>query len=206
VVGSYAPRPWAVIGAAINTLTNSNADADIKSRGHNYNYGFNATLNPRPRFGLDLAYNYSNYLQNALICFNDTPPTGVVLNVVTTAGDCSANDAANPLLTDSYYQNNTHFGMFTLMVRPIPRLTTRAGYSATSVGGKIPQFNILAPLGSLAYTYHQPLASLDLDLVHNLVWHAGWNYSQYGEEDFVGPTTPRYFHANDVTLSLKYAF
>ncbi|MBI3644693.1 MAG: hypothetical protein HY233_01820 [Acidobacteriales bacterium] len=70
--------------------------------------------------------------------------------MVINAGDCSANDAANPLLTDSYYQNNTHFGMFTLMVRPIPRLTTRVGYSAT--------------------------------------------------------TTPRYFHANDVTLSLKYAF
>jgi opacity protein-like surface antigen len=206
VVGSYAPRPWAVIGAAVNTLTNSNGDAQINARGHSYNYGFNASLNPRARLGLDLAYDYSDYLQNALICFNDTPPAGVVLPVVTNAGDCSANDAANPLLTDSYYQNNTHFGMFALMVKPLPRLTTRAGYSVTSVDGKTPQFNALQPLGSLAYNYYQPIASLDLDLVHNLTWHAGWNYSQYGEKDFVGPTTPRYFHANDMTLSLKYAF
>jgi hypothetical protein len=206
LVGSYAPRPWAVIGGTINTLTNSNADAQTNYRGHNYNYGFNATLNPRPRFGLDLAYNYSDYLQNALICFNDTPPTGVVLPVVTNAGDCSAHDAANPLLTDSYYETNTHFGMFALMVRPLPRLTTRAGYSVTSTGGYTPDFNYLAPLGSLAYNYHQPLASLDLDLLRNLTWHAGWNYSQYGEQGVAGPTLPRYFHANNVILSLKYAF
>jgi hypothetical protein len=43
-------------------------------------------------------------------------------------------------------------------------------------------------------------------LVHNLTWHAGWNCVQYGEKDFVGPTVPRYFHVNDMTVSLKYAF
>ena len=92
------------------------------------------------------------------------------------------------------------------MVRPIPRLTTRAGYSASSVSGKTPQFNILQPLGSLAYTYHQPLASVELELIRNVAWVANWNYAQYGEHDFVGPTEPRYFHSNDVTLGLKYAF
>jgi len=35
---------------------------------------------------------------------------------------------------------------------------------------------------------------------------AGWNYYQYGEQSFVGPTDPRYFHANNVTLSLLWAF
>ena len=206
VVGSYAPRAWAVIGGTVNTFTSSNDDAEINYRGHNYNYGFNASLNPHKRFGVDLAYNYSDYLQNSLICFNDTPPTGVVLQVVTDAGDCSANDSANPLLTDSYYQSRTHYGMFLLVVRPLPRVTAHAGYSATSVSGKTPQFNILQPLGSLDYDYHQPLAGVDLDLVKNLTWRAGWNYSQYGEGDFVGPTAPRYFHSNEVTLSLKYAF
>ena len=205
VVGNYAQR-WAVIGGTVNIFKNSNNEADINYRGHNYNYGFNASLNPRARLGLDLAYNYSDYLQNSLICFNDTPPTGVVLPVVTTAGDCSALDPANPLLTDSYYKNHTQYGMFLLMVRPLPRLTTRAGYSTTSVTGSIPQFNVLQPLGSLDYLYHRPVASVDVDLVHNLGWHGEWNYSQYGEGDFIGPTAPRYFHSNEVTLSLKYAF
>jgi hypothetical protein len=96
--------------------------------------------------------------------------------------------------------------MGAIMIKPAPRVTTRFGYSITSVGGKIPQFNILQPLGTLAYNYHQPVASLDIDLAHNFAWHAGWNYYQYGEKDFVGPTSPRYFHADNVTLSLKYAF
>jgi len=204
--GSYTPRPWAVMGASLNLLSNSTDDPAVNYRGHNYNYSFNTSLNPRERFGFDLAYNYTDYRQSSLICFNDKPPTGVILPVVTNAGDCSANEPSNPLLTTGYYDSNTHFGMGALMVKPIPRVTTRLGYAITSVGGKIPQFNILQPLGSLAYNYHQPLADLDVQLVRNLAWHAGWNYYQYGEKDFVGPASPRYFHAADVTTSLKYAF
>jgi opacity protein-like surface antigen len=204
--GTYMPRPWAVIGASLNTVNNRNDDAAVDYRGHNYNGGFNLSLNPRERFGLDLAYNYASYLQNSTICFNDTPPAGVTLPVVTNAGDCSAYESSNPLLTDGYYESSTHFGMGAVMFKPVPRVTTRVGYSVTSVGGRIPQFNILQPLGSLAYNYHQPVADLDINLVRNITWHAGWNYCQYGEKDFSGPTLPRYFHANEVTLSLKYAF
>jgi opacity protein-like surface antigen len=44
-------------------------------------------------------------------------------------------------------------------------------------------------------------------LVHkNVTFKAGWNYYQYAENDFVGPTAPRYFHANNATLALRYAF
>ncbi len=204
--GSYAPRPWAVVGGSINLLEDSNADALAGYRGHFRNYGFNSSFTPKERFGLDLAYNFNDVLQNALICFNDTPPAGVVLPVVTNAGSCAVLDAANPLLTDSYYLNNTHFGMASVMFRPVKRLTTRVGYSLTSVDGKRPQFNILQPDGSLRYNYHQPLASLSLDLSHNLTWNTAWNYYQYGEKSFVGPTSPRYFHANTATLSLRWAF
>jgi hypothetical protein len=59
------------------------------------------TPKPRERFGLDLAYNYNDVLQNALICSNDMPPTGVVLPLVTGAGSCAALDPANPLLTST---------------------------------------------------------------------------------------------------------
>ena len=204
--GNYTWRSSAVFGGTVNLLSNSNDDSLTHYRGHTRNYGFNATINPRARISVDLAYDYTDILQNALICFNDTPPTGVVLPVVTNAGDCSALDPGNPLLTDSYYENHTHFGQAAIMIKPVSRVTTRFGYGITSVDGKTPQFNILQPLGSLAYNYHQPLAAMDVDLARDLVWHTGWNYYQYGEKDFVGPTAPRYFHANDVTISLKYAF
>jgi hypothetical protein len=90
--------------------------------------------------------------------------------------------------------------------RPAKRVTTKFGYSITSVGGSTPQFNNLEPAGALHYKYHQPLAALGVDLGHRLTWNAVWNYYQYAEGSFVGPTAPRYFHANNTTISLHYEF
>jgi hypothetical protein len=202
---TYSPVHWMVVGGSLNLLQNSNGDSAVDYRSHFRNYGFNLSVTPRERIGADLFYNYSDVQQNAFICFNDTPPAGVVLPVVTNATACT-DDPGNPLLTDSYYLNNTHFGMGSVMLKPVKRVTTRVGYSITSVDGKTPQLNILQPLASLAYNYHQPVASVAVDLGHNLSWNAGWNYYQYGEKSFVGPTTPRYFHANTATISMRWAF
>ena len=203
---TYTPRPWAVLGGSINILQEANADPLTNYVGHNRNYGFTASLTPRERFGLDLAYNYNDVIQNALICFNDTPPTGVNLPFVTNAASCAASDPSNPLLANSFYTNHAHFGMGTVRIKPVKRLTANLGYSITSVDGSIPQFNILQPLGSSQYKYYQPVASLSVDLGHKLAWNTGWNYYQYNEGSFVGPTAPRYFHANSLTESLRYAF
>jgi hypothetical protein len=202
----YTPRPWAVLGGSINILQDANADSLTNYVGHNRNFGFTASLTPRERFGVDLAYNYNDVIQNALICFNDTPPTGVILPFVSNAASCAGNDPANPLLANSFYTNHTHFGMATVRFQAVKRLTTNLGYSMTSVDGSVPQFNILQPLGSLQYKYYQPVASLSVNLGHGLAWNTGWNYYQYNEGSFVGPTAPRYFHADSVTESVRYAF
>ena len=158
-----------------------------------------------------MAYNFNSVNQNALICFNDTPPTGVTLPFVTgattgTGTFCTKNESANPLLAGSYCTNHTNFGMTAIRFKPEKRVTANVGYSITSVDGSTPQFNILQPLGSLQYKYQQPVANLSVDLGHKLAWNMGWNYYQYGEGSFVGPTAPRYFHANNVTESLRYSF
>ncbi len=208
---TYTPRPWAILGGSINILQDANADALTKYVGHNQNYGLTASLAPRERIGLDLAYNFNSVIQNALICFTDTPPTGVTLPFVTGATTgagtfCTTNESANPLLNTSYYTNHTNFGMTAIRFKPEKRVTVNVGYSITSVDGSTPQFNILQPLGSLQYKYQQPVANLSVDLGHKLAWNMGWNYYQYGEGSFVGPTAPRYFHANNLTESLRYAF
>ncbi len=205
---TYTPRPWAVLGGSINILQDSNADASTQYAGHNQNYGLTASLAPRERFGLDLAYNFNSVIQNALICFSDTPPTGVTLPFVTNANNnnCAGNDTSNNLQANSYYTNHTHFGMTAIRFKPEKRVTVNLGYSITAVDGAVPQFNILQPLGSLQYKYSQPVANLSVDIGHKLAWNMGWNYYQYGEGSFVGPTAPRYFHANTVTESLRYAF
>jgi hypothetical protein len=206
IQGNYTPKPWAVLGSSINLWESSNGDSLTDYRGHNRNYGFTANLTPRERFGFDFAYNYNDTMQNAFICFNDSDTT---LPVVVNAGNCTVNgynDTKNPLLTDGRYTNSTHYGMASLMFKPATRVTAQVGYSITSTAGQTPQFNSLQPLGSLRYDYHQPMANLAVDMGHNLTAKVGWNYYQYGEGSFVGPTNPRYFHANNATFSLRWAF
>src|ERR1700723_97023 len=207
---TYTPRSWATLGGSINILQQSNADAQTQYVGHNQNYGLTASLAPRERFGLDLAYNFNSVIQNALICFNDTPPAGVILPFVANANGttsfCALNDAGNPLLANSYYTNHTNFGMAAIRFKPAKRVMDNVGYSITSVDGSVPQFNVLQPLGSLQYKYQQPVANLSVDIGHSLAFNMGWNYYQYGEGSFVGPTAPRYFHANSLTESLRYSF
>ncbi len=202
----YTPKPWAAIGGSVNLWKSSNGDVLTDFHGHSYNYGVTASLTPRERFGFDFAYNYSDYQQNALVCFNDSDTT---LPVVINAGSCTANgfnDSKNNLLTNGFYTSNTHYGLAAVMFKPIPRLTMQVGYSITSTNGRTPQFNSLQPTGALQYNYQQPLVNLAYYVGHNLTAKAGWNYYQYGEQPFVGPTDPRYFHANNVTLSVLWAF
>jgi hypothetical protein len=203
---NYTPKPWAVLGGSVNLWETSNQDALTNYRGHSRNYGFTANLVPRERVGFDFAYNYNDYAQNALVCFNDSDTS---LAVVANAGSCTANgfnDSKNNLLTDGVYTSNVHYGMGSVLVKPVRRITMQMGYSITSVGGQTPQFNSLQPFGSLQYNYHQPIANLAIDIGHNLTAKAGWNYYQYGEKSFVGPTEARYFHANNVLGSVRWAF
>jgi hypothetical protein len=163
---------------------------------------------PRERLGVDFAYNFNSVIQNAIICFNDTPPTGVILPFVVNANNnnCAGNDTSNNLMANSYYTNHTNFGMAAVRFKPAKRVLANVGYSVTNVDGNVPQFNVLQPLGTVQYRYQQPVANLSIDIGHKLAYNTGWNYYQYGEGSFVGPTAPRYFHANSLTESLRYAF
>jgi hypothetical protein len=206
VQANYVPRPWAILAGSVNLWEASNGDALTDYHGHNRNYGISATLARWERFNFDFAYNYTDYQQNAFICFNDSDTS---LTVVANAGSCVTNgfnDSGNPLLTLGAYSSRTHYGTGSVMFKLTSRARAQIGYSITSVGGESPQFNSLQPPGSLQYNYHQPLANVAVDIGHNLTGKAGWNYYQYGEKSFVGPTDPRYFHANNATLSLQWAF
>jgi hypothetical protein len=205
---TYTPRSWATLGGSINIRQESNGDAQTQYMGHNQNYGLTASLAPRERFGMDLAYNFNSVMQNAIICFADTPPTGVLLPFVADANNnnCAGNDTANNLMANSFYTNHSNFGMTTIRFKPAKRVVANVGYSITSVDGNVPQFNILQPLGTLEYKYQQPVAGLSVEIARKWAYNMGWNYYQYGEGSFVGPTAPRYFHANSLTESLRYFF
>jgi hypothetical protein len=194
---TYTPRAWLNVGANFNILEQRNSTSDIDYRMHNRNFGFNAVVAPKESFSFDLAYNYSAFLQNSNICY---------IGTVVAAGSftCIFDDSLLEVLGN--YNNHTHFGEFSVMFKPVQRVTARLGYSITDVNGSTLILDPLQPLGPLASRFQQPLGAIDVQIAKSFTWHAGWNYYQYGEGSFVGPTAPRYFHANLATFSLKYAF
>jgi hypothetical protein len=92
------------------------------------------------------------------------------------------------------------------MVKPIRRITTKLGYNITKVDGSTLILNPPQPLGPLASTFQLPMAAVAFELAKQWTWNVGWNYYQYNEDSFVGPTLPRYFHSNLTSFSLKYEF
>jgi hypothetical protein len=201
---SYRPVRWANLAGSMNIWESRNGESDTQFKQHYRNAGFVATLLPMERVGFDVSYNYTNALQQALICFNDTfVPVGTIVNGCPTF---DAVDNANPNQILSTYVNHTHYFLADLMVKPIKRVTAKIGYGLTSTNGTTTLLNPLQPLGPLDFTYHQPLVELSYDVAKYWSVNAYWNYDQYNEGSFIGPTTPRYFHDNRTTLSLKYAF
>jgi hypothetical protein len=201
---NYKPVKWANLAASTDITESRNGESDTQFAQHYRNAGFALSLLPKDRFGLDLSYNYTSALQDALICFNGTfVPAGTILN------GCPTFDAAdnnNPNSIRSHYSNNTHYFSGTIRIKPVKRFTAVVGYGLTRSEGNETIFNPLQPFGPLQYTYHQPVGSLSYEFVPNVSFNAAWNYDQYHEDSFVGPTNPRYFHDNRTTLSLRYAF
>jgi hypothetical protein len=195
--GTYTPRAWLNVGANFNILEQRNNTSDLDYRMHSRNFGLNAIVAPKEKFSFDFAYNYTAFLQNANVCY---------IGTVVAAGSftCIFDDSLLEVLGN--YNNHTHFGEFSIMFKPVQRVTARLGYNITDVNGSTLILDPLQPLGPLASRFQQPLGALDVEIAKNFTWHAGWNYYQYGEGSFVGPTAPRYFHANLATFSLKYAF
>lgn len=200
----YKPNRWASLTGSAIFQESRNTELDTNFQGHYRNFGFIATVMPRDRFSLDLSYNYTDALQDAYICYNGTfQPTGTVASGCPTFNSSTNN---SPNLIYSNYVNNTHYFSGTVMVKPIKKLMANIGYGVTKSDGDTTVLNSLQPLGTLQFTYHQPLASLSYEVVRNWSFNAYWNYDQYKEESFAGPTLPRNFHDNRSVLSVRYAF
>ena len=194
---SYAPRPWLTVGGNVIFQQSQNNSGDINFNQHNYVTMVNATITPNKRWGLDLAYNFDAIQQNTILCFEGSviPPGSVPC-----LGDSSL------MQTYAVYQTHTQYGYFAFTLTPVERVTLRLGYTVVDNQGNTTSFNTLLPLGPLASTYQTPLAAVDVNVHKNVTFKAGWNYYQYNENSFVGPTAPRYFHSNNTTLALRYSF
>jgi hypothetical protein len=196
--GRYKPRAWMNLSGTMNILESRNNVTDVFHREHNRNYGMNLVMTPKERFGLELGYNYNDVFSTTDICYvlGGTPPAGSVL--------C----ASLPFISAiSNYENRVHFGSTSFLFKPVKRVTTNLGYNIVSSAGDT---LILAPtqgtLGSLAFNYHKPFASVAVDLTRGFAFNTAWGYFGYNEKSPTGGLAARDFHSNNATLSLRYSF
>ncbi len=194
---SYSPHPWLTVGANLKFQQGKNTVSDINYNQHNYSTVLNAMINPNKYWGLDMAYNFDAIQQNMFICFAGT---------VTPADTTTCPEEPSLMQTYGFYHTHTQFGYFALTLTPIQRVTLHLGYTMVDNQGNTTSLNTLQPLGPLSSTYQSPLAAIEVGLHKDVTFKGAWNYYQYGEGSFVGPTAPRYFHANNTTLALRYAF
>jgi hypothetical protein len=194
---SYSPHPWLTLGANLKFQQGKNNVSDINYNQHNYSTVLNALINPNKYWGLEVAYNFDAIQQNMFLCFAGT---------VMPAGTTTCAEDPTLLQTYGFYHTHTQFGYFALTLTPIQRVTMHLGYTIVDNQGNTTSFNTLQPLGPLSSTFQSPIAAVEVGVHKNVTFKAAWNYYQYGEGSFVGPTAPRYFHANNSTVALRYAF
>jgi hypothetical protein len=190
---AYKPKEWLNFGSAITIFENRNEIS--QNMQHDRSYSFTASIEPpESHWGLDLSYDYSDIYSATNICFVATPsPAGSLT--------CGA-----PFLTGiSVYADKGHFASGSIFFRPIPRVTAYLGYALTSTVGNTLILNPLAPTGPLSFNYHLPIGAVDIQFSKAVMFKAKWNYYGYNEKSDPGPTLPRDFRGNVVTLSLRYA-
>jgi len=195
---NYKPKEWMNVSGTTNILESRDNVTDILHREHNRNYGFTMMLNPKERYGFEFGYNYDDIFSTTNICYviTSTPPPNSTL--------C----AGGPLIAAvSIYDNKINFGYFNIMFKPVKRVTANLGYNLTSTSGNTLILNpVQTTLGPLAFNFHKPSASVDVDLGKGVTWRTAWNYYDYNEKSNPGLLAARDFHSNSATLSLRYAF
>jgi hypothetical protein len=201
VRSTYQPRPWLSFSGSANLFESRNNVATVNHLEHNRSFSFGTSIAPGEKWSLDMSYGYSDIYSTTILCYASTPPpptAGTAPSVCVSAG--------TPYQSNGYYNQPTQFGSFGIVSSPVKRFHLNAGYRLSAVNGSTDAINIRQVNGSLQSYFQSPYAGASWDLEPQWTWKADYNLYGYGEGLPVGPTVPRNFHGNIVTLSVHYAF
>jgi hypothetical protein len=228
VHASYKPHGWINVDGAIDFHENRDNVATVNDIEHGRTYSFLTTLLPNSKMSFDLGYNYNDAYSAANICYfyGFAPP------IPPTTG-CPTDPAEfNSLGAASSYSSEQHFAYFDVMWKPMKRVTASLGYAGTFVRGSevlrngstvLPPLNALQPVGTLAFNYQKPYATVILDLYKGLSYRISWNYYGFNGKgpspnnvpglafapNAVPPAeafTSEDFNGSTATFALRYAF
>ena len=197
---TYKPRDWFHLSGSVRIWEARDNVVQVDSLQHDRSYGVSATLNPNPKFAVDVTYDYNDIFSQILICYpNSTTPPGV--------GACP--NVSGLLEQLSTYENHSHYGAADVMWRPIHPLTLHVGGNFTGTSGSalvIPPNSIP---GSLNSKWLCPTGGMDYSFSKNWMGRFYWNYYGYHEDPVASPQdvfAPRNFRGNTFTLAARYSF
>jgi hypothetical protein len=196
----YKPVNWMSLDGSIRIWEGRDNIAEVDNLQHDRAYGFSATFQPSEKWALEVGYDYNDVFSQILICYvSSTSPAGLA--------QCPGVTGLVQQL--STYTNKSHYGNFDGMWTPLPRLTAHLGANLTGTNGSAILLDPNAVPGPLNSKWLRPYGGLDYHFAKNWTGKAYWDYYGY-HEDLTALTqdvfNPRNFHANLVTLSLRYAF
>jgi hypothetical protein len=198
---SYNPHPWLSFAGTINILESSNNVQTVNHFAHNQDFSFATVINPSEKWGIDLNYAYDSVYSRTDECYISSAP---VAGAQPSPTVCQT--AGLPLQSNGFYDQPTQYGSIGFLLTPIKKLHAAAGYRMSAVNGTAPPINIRQVPGSLQSQYQTPYGRVAYDLTANWTWKGEYNYYGYGEGTPIGPTLPRSFHGNVLTLAVGYAF
>jgi hypothetical protein len=201
----YRPTGLLNFSAYFQTTEGQNPAADINGSQHNRSTGISASLTPSEKFSAQLGYDFNDIYSSLLICYtSDFELPGL-----------PACPGVSGLVQQvSTYNSKVNTGFVDLVWTPANRLSLEVGASLSGVIGSELNLNplspmALAPAGPLNSNWYQPYGSVSYRFAKQWTGRARWDYYGY-HEDFNGSYqdlyAPRNFHANLITLSVRFAF
>lgn len=200
VRSTYKPVNWFNLAGTVRIWEGRDNVFQVNNLQHDRAYGLAASFIVNERFSIDLGYDYNDVFSQIIVCYPGTPIPG---------GPNQCATASGLLEQLSVYKNKSNYGSLDLVWTPVKHLTTHLGGSFTGTSGSALFLNPNQEPGPLNSKWLAPSAGLDYAFNKNWVGKAYWNYYGYHEDFTPVPQDMfalRNFHANLVTLSVRYAF
>ncbi|HEX8712372.1 MAG TPA: hypothetical protein VF730_10900 [Terracidiphilus sp.] len=200
---TYKPKDWATISGAYNDL--ERRDSHVNLLAHNRSFGASASAMPNERFSFDLSYGYQDVFSQVINCFGDTLNSQPA-DATRLTGTCGnlPSGVALAWLGTSHYNAPTQNALAGIVLTPVKHFQSTLGYRVSSIDGNMEFLNPREVPGTLKSKFQTPYAGLSWKVNHGWAVHGDWNYYGYGEDGLAGPTAPRNFHNNIVTIGLRY--
>src|SRR6185437_2903056 len=202
---AYSPAAWATLSVDVDAYNAQDNAIDVHDFAHNRSYALAATLLPADKISFESGFTYNSIFSSALVCFT-------VGSAPSPSNSFACPVAGSPvkLAAIGSYSDLDHFVYADTVIRLVPRTTLRLGFAGSFTRGSSLLLDPLAPAGALQYDYLRPTAGVEFQMAPGTVFSGSWRNYDYGEPGGLPSGLASFpldnFHANLLTLSLRYSF